>query len=60
MLNLTKKYNLIAKEHNGDWVSHNIITKKYNIGLKLINSRRNHAKEPERLSHGLNTEFCRH
>jgi hypothetical protein len=37
MLELTNKYSLTAKEHNGDWVSMDIITQKYNQGLKYIN-----------------------
>lgn len=37
MLELANKYNLIAKEHNGDWVPNNIIKEKQNIGLKYIN-----------------------
>ena len=37
MLQLASKYNLIAKEHNGDWVSDNIVDAKYACGLKCIN-----------------------
>ena len=37
MLELTNKYNLIAKEHNGDWVSIDTIREKEKIGLKYIN-----------------------
>jgi hypothetical protein len=37
MLQLANKYSLIAKEHNGDWVSMDIITQKYSQGLRYIN-----------------------
>ena len=37
MLELAKKYNMIAKEHNGDWVQISTIEKKKKIGLKYIN-----------------------
>jgi len=37
MLNLCKKYNLIAKEHNGDWISSDIIKEKEQLGLTCIN-----------------------
>jgi hypothetical protein len=37
MLSLASKYNLIAKEHNGDWSSMDNINKKTEIGLKLTN-----------------------
>ena len=37
MLNIAKKYNMIAKEHNGDWVSLSTIKKKYELGLTCIN-----------------------
>jgi hypothetical protein len=37
MLQLASKYSLTAKEHNGDWVSMDIITQKYNQGLRYIN-----------------------
>lgn len=37
MLALSKKYNLIAKEHNGDWVNNEIIIRKQNLGLTSIN-----------------------
>jgi len=37
MLQLANKYSLTAKEHNGDWVSMDIITQKYNQGLRYIN-----------------------
>jgi hypothetical protein len=37
MLDLAKKYNMIAKEHNGDWVSLSTIQRKYEIGLTCIN-----------------------
>ncbi len=32
-----KKHGLIAKEHNGDWISFDIIKEKERIGLKYIN-----------------------
>lgn len=37
MINIAKKYNLISKEHNGDWVDNETILKKYNYGLECIN-----------------------
>ena len=37
MVEICKKYNLISKEHNGDWVSSNIIKDKFGYGLECIN-----------------------
>jgi hypothetical protein len=37
MLVIAKKYNMIAKEHNGDWVSEPTIKRKYDLGLTCIN-----------------------
>lgn len=37
MIQLANKYNLIAKEHNGDWVTDDIISAKFNYGLRCIN-----------------------
>lgn len=37
MLNIAKKYNMIAKEHNGDWVDLNYIKQKELLGLTNIN-----------------------
>ncbi len=37
MIAIAKKYNLISKEHNGDWVDDQTILKKYNCGLECIN-----------------------
>jgi hypothetical protein len=37
MINLVNKYNLISKEHNGDWVSMETIQKKRSLGLECIN-----------------------
>ena len=37
MLELAKKYNLIAKEHNGDWVSATSVKEKSKLGLSHIN-----------------------
>jgi hypothetical protein len=37
MIDICTKYNLISKEHNGDWVDLNIIKEKENQGLKCIN-----------------------
>jgi hypothetical protein len=37
MLRIAKKYNMIAKEHNGDWVSLSTIQRKYELGLTCIN-----------------------
>lgn len=37
MLNVCKKYNLVPKEHNGDWISIDIVNKKEKAGLTCIN-----------------------
>jgi hypothetical protein len=37
MVQLVNKYNFISKEHNGDWVSINIIKQKKELGLECIN-----------------------
>lgn len=37
MLEVCKKHNLIAKEHNGDWVDTATIQKKASLGLTCIN-----------------------
>jgi len=37
MINISKKYNLISKEHNGDWIDNKTILKKANCGLECIN-----------------------
>lgn len=37
MLDICKKYDVIAKEHNGDWVSMEIIQSKLSKGLTTIN-----------------------
>lgn len=37
MLSIAAKYGLTAKEHNGDWVSHDILEKKKKLGLEHIN-----------------------
>jgi hypothetical protein len=37
MIEVCKKYNLIAKEHNGDWISSNIVKNKEKSGLTCIN-----------------------
>lgn len=37
MISIVKKYNLISKEHNGDWVDINIIKQKEKLGLEYIN-----------------------
>jgi fructose/tagatose bisphosphate aldolase len=37
MIELSKKYNLIAKEHNGDWVSLEDVEEKRKLGLTHIN-----------------------
>lgn len=37
MICLCKKYNLISKEHNGDWVELDIIKHKEKLGLEFIN-----------------------
>ena len=37
MLNIAKKYNLIAKEHNGDWIDMDTVINKESLGLECIN-----------------------
>lgn len=37
MLDLAERYNMIAKEHNGDWTEFNIIKQKEMLGLTTIN-----------------------
>ncbi len=37
MIQLCKKYNLISKEHNGDWVDCKTIKEKFENGLECIN-----------------------
>jgi hypothetical protein len=37
MLVVCNKYNLIAKEHNGDWISNNTVKEKEEQGLTCIN-----------------------
>lgn len=37
MLNVVNKYGLIAKEHNGDWISQETIKSKGSYGLSTIN-----------------------
>jgi hypothetical protein len=37
MLVIANKYNMTAKEHNGDWVSLSTIKRKYELGLTCIN-----------------------
>jgi hypothetical protein len=37
MIHIAKSYNLIPKEHNGDWVSSKLLKKKSNLGLQHIN-----------------------
>jgi hypothetical protein len=37
MLEVAKKFNLISKEHNGDYQSIEIIKEKFNLGLDCIN-----------------------
>ena len=37
MIKLCKKYGFISKEHNGDWVSINLIREKLELGLDCIN-----------------------
>ena len=37
MVNLCKKYGFISKEHNGDWVSVDLMREKFNLGLDCIN-----------------------
>ncbi len=37
MINLCKKYGFISKEHNGDWVSIDLMREKFELGLDCIN-----------------------
>jgi NDP-sugar pyrophosphorylase family protein len=37
MLEVCKKHNLTAKEHNGDWITYDIVKKKEKQGLECIN-----------------------
>lgn len=37
MITIAKKYNLISKEHNGDYISVDVIQEKFNLGLDSIN-----------------------
>ena len=37
MVNLCKKYGFISKEHNGDWVSIDLMKEKFKLGLDCIN-----------------------
>ena len=37
MLDIANKYNLISKEHNGDYINIDIINQKFNLGLQSIN-----------------------
>ena len=37
MIGIAKKFNLISKEHNGDWVDNKTILNKYECGLECIN-----------------------
>ena len=37
MINVCKKYNLLSKEHNGDYLTHEQIKKRFSIGLNAIN-----------------------
>lgn len=37
MIALSKKYNLLSKEHNGDWISNTDLENKFKLGLDAIN-----------------------
>lgn len=37
MIELCKKYGFISKEHNGDWVSIDLMREKFDLGLNCIN-----------------------
>ena len=37
MVNVARKWNLISKEHNGDYIPHTLIKTKMNLGLDSIN-----------------------
>jgi hypothetical protein len=37
MIGVAKKYNLLSKEHNGDYIPVSVIKEKFNLGLDAIN-----------------------
>jgi hypothetical protein len=37
MIKIAKKYNLLSKEHNGDYISESVIKQKFSLGLDSIN-----------------------
>ena len=37
MIKLCKKYGFISKEHNGDWISNDLMREKFELGLDCIN-----------------------
>ena len=37
MIDVAKKYNLLSKEHNGDYISASLIKEKFRLGLDAIN-----------------------
>jgi hypothetical protein len=37
MISVAKKFNLLSKEHNGDYISVNVVHEKFNLGLDAIN-----------------------
>jgi len=37
MISVAKKYNLLTKEHNGDYIPVSVIKEKFNLGLDAIN-----------------------
>ncbi len=37
MINLSKKYELISKEHNGDYIENDVLKEKFSLGLNSIN-----------------------
>ena len=37
MLDVCKKHNLYSKEHNGDYISIDVVNEKFNLGLNSIN-----------------------
>ena len=37
MVNVAKKYNLLSKEHNGDYIPVSVIKEKFELGLDAIN-----------------------
>lgn len=57
MIELSKKYNLLSKEHNGDYQSNEIVKKKFKLGLNCINIAPELGKiETECILNNMNSE----